>query len=164
MDSLSSQLYAFAIVLLAGASIGLIFDLYRLLRSWLRPGCVATAVMDLFFWLVAAPVIIAYILAANWGELRLYVLIALILGLAFYYLIFSKAIIRLMMGLAHIISHIISFIMQIIFNIILLPVKALQDLKLTVVTKRRGYSKWWRFKPRLRWKVPVLEIFRRKYR
>ena len=38
MDSLSVQLYAFAVTLIAGASIGLIFDLYRVIRSRLQPG------------------------------------------------------------------------------------------------------------------------------
>lgn len=65
MDSLGVQLYAFAVTLIAGASIGFIFDLYRVLRSWLRPGTLATTVMDLFFWIVLTPVIMIYLLIAN---------------------------------------------------------------------------------------------------
>lgn len=61
MDSLSVQLYAFAVTLIAGASIGLIFDLYRVIRSRLQPGAITAAVMDLIFWLVAAPVLIVYL-------------------------------------------------------------------------------------------------------
>ena len=37
MESLSVQLYAFTITIIAGATTGLLFDLYRLSRGYLRP-------------------------------------------------------------------------------------------------------------------------------
>ena len=149
MDSLSVQLYAFAVTMIAGASIGFIFDLYRVIRSLLRPGAVVTVVMDLFFWVVAAPVIIIYLLMANWGELRLYVLIGIVLGSAFYYLLFSSMVIRLFISLLNLIGHIISFLCQLFFSIVVWPVKVLQDLFLTFNARRRGelikFESGWRF-------------------
>ena len=53
MDSLSVQLYAFAVTMIAGASIGFIFDLPG--NPFVTAsGAVVTVVMDLFFWVVAA--------------------------------------------------------------------------------------------------------------
>lgn len=170
MDSLSVQLYAFAVTMIAGASIGFIFDLYRVIRSLLRPGAVVTVVMDLFFWVVAAPVIIIYLLMANWGELRLYVLIGIVLGSAFYYLLFSSMVIRLFISLLNLIGHIISFLCQLFFSIVVWPVKVLQDLFLTFNARRRGRS-WikfesgWRglrWRSGLRWQSRFIPFWRRQ--
>ncbi len=38
MESLSTQLYAFGIVMLAGISLGVLFDFFRVIRGLLRPG------------------------------------------------------------------------------------------------------------------------------
>ncbi len=161
MDSLSVQLYAFATTLLAGVSTGFLFDLYRLLRSWLRPGTISAVIMDLFFWVVLAPVIIIYMLMANWGELRLYVFIGVLLGLVFYYLIFSKLVIRIFIGLANFIGKSISFIFEVLFAIIMWPIRIIQDISLSVTAKKRGWDRL-QFKSGLRWKTPTLIWFRRR--
>ncbi|MDI9419433.1 MAG: spore cortex biosynthesis protein YabQ [Bacillota bacterium] len=151
MDSLSTQLYAFALTIFAGATMGFVFDWYRLLRSWLRPGPAATFGMDLVFWVIAAPLAAVYLLMANWGELRLYVLIGISLGLAFYYLLISRAVIRVTIGLARIISQVISFFCQLAFAILAWPMKMVQDLLLTVSAIRRRcrsfqFSSGWRWR------------------
>ncbi len=150
MESLSAQLYAFAITILAGASSGLIFDGYRLLRSVLRPGVWSTAVMDLFFWLVLAPVLTIYLLMANWGELRFYVVIGVVLGLAFYYLLFSHLIIRSLVLFMNSIGKIISGILGILIPIMVLPVGLIQDIGLGARARGRGRKKF-RIMPALRW-------------
>lgn len=161
MDSLNVQLYAFAATLLAGASTGFLFDLYRLLRSWLRPGTLSTAIMDLFFWLVLGPVIIIYMLIANWGELRLYVFIGVMLGIAFYYLIFSKWVIIVFIGLANFIGKTINFIFEVLFAVIMWPIRIIQSISLSFAAKKRGRDRL-QFKPGLRWKSPSLIWFRRR--
>lgn len=170
MDSLSVQLYAFAVTIIAGASIGLIFDLYRVIRSRLQPGAITAAVMDLIFWLVAAPVLIVYLLVANWGELRFYVLIGILLGAAFYYLLFSRIVIRLFAGLINLIGYIISYICGLVFSVVILPVKTIQDLILAFSARRSGRSSikfdsnWrWRFRRGgLRWQSPFASLWRRQ--
>lgn len=162
MDSLSVQLYAFVITLLAGASFGLLFDLYRLLRGWLRPGTIATVSMDLFFWVVATPVLAVYILMANWGELRLYVLIGVLLGLAFYYLIFSRLVISLLTGICTIIARITSWIIQIGYMIIMWPVRIIQDISLRMPINRLKQGGLLNGKTKLRWQSPLVAIFKRR--
>lgn len=174
MDSLSMQLYAFAITMLAGASIGLAFDLYRVIRALLRPGTLATILMDLCFWLVLAPVVVVYLLLANWGELRFYVLVGIGIGLAFYYLLISRTVIRLALGLAHLISFVISLICQMVFALLVWPMKLVQDLLLTITAIRRRRnsfqfsSEWrwrkfnWRGKGGMRWQSFRLALFRRR--
>ncbi|HHX01321.1 MAG TPA: spore cortex biosynthesis protein YabQ [Firmicutes bacterium] len=151
MDSLSTQLYAFAFTMAAGASMGFVFDLYRLLRSWLRPGAIATFIMDLFFWVIIVPMAAIYLLIANWGELRLYVLIGICLGLAFYYLLISRTVFRIAISFTHLVSLVISFFCQLVFAILVWPMKLVQDLLLTISAIRRRrrsfqFSSGWRWR------------------
>ena len=73
MESLGTQLYAFGIVLLAGITLGLFFDLFRVIRGLLRPGLISTPILDLLFWALITPILVLYLVLANWGELRGYV-------------------------------------------------------------------------------------------
>lgn len=98
MSSLAEQTYAFLMTILAGGVIGLLFDLYRVLRSTLRPKQLATAMTDLLYWIVVTPTVFAMLLAGNWGELRFYVLVGLAIGLILYFQALSAAVIWLFMG------------------------------------------------------------------
>lgn len=93
MMSLAGQTYAFLMTILAGAVVGLLFDVYRVFRSAFRPRNFATALTDLLFWIVVTPLVFALLLAANWGELRAYVLIGLGAGLLLYYQALSPVVI-----------------------------------------------------------------------
>lgn len=98
MMSLAEQTYAFLMTILAGGVVGFLFDLYRVLRSALRPKQFATAVADLLFWIAVTPTVFALLLAGNWGELRLYVAVGLAIGLFLYFQVFSAAVIWVSMG------------------------------------------------------------------
>ncbi len=162
MDSLSVQVYAFAVTILAGASAGVMFDVYRLLRGFLRPATGSTAVMDLFFWFVLAPLLTMYLLLANWGELRFYVLIGVVLGLAFYYLVFSCLFIGLLLWLLDILGKVVSGVCQIIITVVAWPISLIQDIGLGFRARRRGRRGRIKFLPVLRWKGLMLPGFRRR--
>jgi spore cortex biosynthesis protein YabQ len=82
-------------LVIAGLAIGLLFDLYRLLRWLLRPGRVGTYVGDLLFWLVLTPILFFLLLSTNGGELRLYVFVVLAVGCLLYFRLFSRWFLRL---------------------------------------------------------------------
>lgn len=129
--------------------------------------------MDLGFWVIIAPLLAVYLLAANWGELRLYVLVGIGLGLAFYYLLISRIVIRLALGLARLIGFVISLVCQMVFALIAWPMKLVQDLLLTIAAARRRrhsfqFSSEWRWRKfdwrrsGLRWQSFRLVPFRRR--
>lgn len=74
--------------------LGLFFDMYRLWRGWMRPERLLTDVGDAVYWLVAAVVGAAMLLAANGGEIRLYVAIGAFTGAVFYFAALSHAVVR----------------------------------------------------------------------
>lgn len=99
MTSLAGQTYAFMMTILAGGVVGLLFDVYRVFRSLLRPKQLATALTDLLYWIVVTPTVFALLLAGNWGELRFYVLIGLCVGLLLYFQTLSPTVVWGLMGL-----------------------------------------------------------------
>ncbi|MGI6148084.1 MAG: spore cortex biosynthesis protein YabQ [Limnochordia bacterium] len=150
MESLSAQLYAFGIILLAGLSVGFLVDFYRVLRGILRPGLVSTAILDLMFWALLTPVLVIYLLLANWGQLRGYVVIAIILGFAFYRLTMSRAVVALLVWLIDLVGKLLTFIASLAWSIVTLPLVVGQELGLGIrsIRLRRRFI----FSPGLRWR------------
>lgn len=138
MASLAEQTYAFLMTILAGGVIGLLFDVYRALRAYLRPKQFATAITDLFYWIVVTPTVFAMLLAGNWGELRLYVLIGLVIGLILYFQALSAVVIWFVMGLIKGIGRGISRGAIGLFRIIALPFTAVGMM----IGTRRNRGMW----------------------
>lgn len=148
-------------MILAGGSLGLIFDMYRILRLWLKPGQISTGLMDLLFWCVAAPILLLYILIANWGELRFYILIGISIGLMCYYLLFSRIILTTFMWLGNVVGRTLSMICQLAIILISIPIRLYQDLALFIKTRSTKRPQKWHGS-RLRWKSWRIVFFRRR--
>jgi spore cortex biosynthesis protein YabQ len=93
MESFHLELNAFLVLFFTGMVWGGLFDLYRVLRSRIKVNKTIDLVGDLLFWILAAIVVIPLIFWANWIELRLYVWIAITLGLIVYFSFFSRLLI-----------------------------------------------------------------------
>jgi spore cortex biosynthesis protein YabQ len=98
---LAGQAKTFAIVLAVGSLLGLIFDTYRVLRRIHKPHGITTLIADLFYWIIATIIMGIALLYSNGGEMRLYVIIALLAGAAAYFQLLSRFAIRAMIQLAH---------------------------------------------------------------
>ncbi|GFN21762.1 MAG: spore cortex biosynthesis protein YabQ [Thermoanaerobacteraceae bacterium] len=67
-----------------GVVLGLFFDLYRAARYYRRPSRRETHLGDLFFCLFSLAGTFALLMLSNYGEVRGYVFLALVLGAAVY--------------------------------------------------------------------------------
>jgi len=83
------QFGTFGIMILTGLALGVLFDVYRVIRSLIKQGSLSAMLMDLFFWLLATPATFIMLLIGNWGELRLYVFLGIALGLFAYFQLVS---------------------------------------------------------------------------
>ena len=90
------QAETFAILTAVGVLLGLLFDFYRVLRGIYKPRRVVTAAGDLVYWLFATVITGGALLYSNWGEMRLYVVLALLAGAGGYFKFFSRTSLRLM--------------------------------------------------------------------
>ena len=100
----------------AGAGAGLLFDLLRAVRRFFRTNA-AAAVTDVLYWVLCAGLVWYAVMALNSGEIRAYELFGLIWGAALYFLLLSRYVLRIFIG-----------IFQLFLKILLTPARFLYKI------------------------------------
>ena len=95
---LADQVRTFLGAAALGGCLGLVYDVFRVLRRRLRLPLVG-ALLDLGFWLLVTVGLFCYATAAGGGEVRIYMAAALFLGALLYFLLLSPPAL-LLVGLA----------------------------------------------------------------
>ena len=90
-----NQLYAFAIFILNGFLIGLLFDIFRISRKSFKTPDFVTYIEDIAFWVLSGAMLLYSIFKFNNGELRLFIFIGVFIGTLIYMLIFSRLLINI---------------------------------------------------------------------
>ncbi len=124
MIPVDEQILIFIYTIGVGLVIGLIFDLYRILRWVLNPRKVLTILGDALIWCILTGIVFFLLLMSNWGEIRFYVFIGMAAGVAFYIKFLSCRIIFLLKHLANILHKPFGLF----FRIIALPWRFLKIL------------------------------------
>lgn len=91
----SEQSLIFIASLGVGFLLGVLYDFFRALRLSFTKGKIAVVIFDLLYFFVVAFVSYIFILAANKGEIRSYIIIAELLGAVFYYFSLGFALMKL---------------------------------------------------------------------
>lgn len=89
-------MYALCVVVLAGMATGLLYDMARVARSYMRRHRWGQFIVDLVFWGSAALTLGAGLLLANWGDLRGYILLGALTGAALYLYLASPVVLNLL--------------------------------------------------------------------
>lgn len=92
MSELWSQVQAFMLTLLLGVAAGLVFHFYQLTIKNIRMGKYLLYLFDLLIWMMMIGIVFLSMLLINQGEMRIYVLIALIIGALIYFRILADSI------------------------------------------------------------------------
>lgn len=90
-----SQMQYFAIYILCGISIGILFDIFRILRKSFKTPDFVTYIEDVIFGIITGIFLIFIIFIFNNGELRFYIFLALLLGNVLYLSTISKYFIKI---------------------------------------------------------------------
>ncbi len=117
----SNQAYLFYIFILTGIMIGLVFDIFRILRKSFKTTDILTYIQDSIFWIITGGILIYTIFKFNNGELRSYVFLGIMLGLTIYFILFSKVFIKVNVKIIQIIKK----LLQITIKVILYPLKVI---------------------------------------
>ncbi|TDT63470.1 spore cortex biosynthesis protein YabQ [Fonticella tunisiensis] len=116
------QIYYFLSTIIAGSGIGVMYDVYRILRGFKSPRKFITAVSDILFWTFAAIITFIFFLYTNHGDLGYYTFLGLSIGLLIYFRIVSKWFIKILRWILYYILKTIR-----IFSILILyPFKMLK--------------------------------------
>lgn len=91
-----SQEYMLAVSIMAGMLLGSIWDIYRLLRHYIRLGSFGTAIGDLIYWLTSIYIGITLIFDLSYGNVRFFILMGFMIGALLYFYGISRYILKLL--------------------------------------------------------------------
>lgn len=126
-----NQAYLFGIYAICGIVIGILFDLFRILRQSFKTPDIITYIEDIIFGILTGIFLIFMIFVFNNGELRFYIFFALILGLSIYLLTISKYFIKFNVKIITTIKNIIIKV----FSLILYPIVMIKNFILKLVLR-----------------------------
>ncbi len=91
----SEQLIIFLASLGVGFLLGVVYDVFRALRLCFTKSKPTVVIFDILYFFLFALATFIFVLAANKGEVRSYIIIGELLGAAFYYFSFGLAVIKI---------------------------------------------------------------------
>lgn len=89
------QLKLLLFSVLSGIIIGVIFDIYRLLRGIKVPNSIITFVEDILFWIFSAIIVFIFLLYTSYAYIGTYVYFYIALGILTYFKVFSRTILKI---------------------------------------------------------------------
>lgn len=116
-----NQAYVFVIFILNGFIIGILYDIFRILRKSFKTVDFITYIEDIVFWILTGLILLYSIFKFNNGELRLYIFLGIALGAILYNLIFSNVFVKINV-------KIILFVKKIIDFLLIKPIKCVLKL------------------------------------
>ncbi|MFZ3172531.1 MAG: spore cortex biosynthesis protein YabQ [Carboxydocellales bacterium] len=161
MVSLSEQFNYFLLTVGTGLLIGLVFDIYWLARHLLNLRKMGTGLGDLIFWSVTTVLAFFLLLAGNWGEVRFYVFMGILLGIGGYIRWLSPITRKVLVNLVRLLAKLLRFTMliilwpfQLINKLILVPVGYLGMTLYRVIKAGEKLIRQVKAKLRALWRQP----------
>lgn len=123
-----NQAYLFFIFFTTGILIGILFDLFRILRKSFKTSDFITTIQDIIFWIILSFLFFYVVFVFNNGEIRSYVFLGIASGLTTYILFFSKIFIDVNLKIILVAKKII----KVVFDTILYPIKIIFKLLIKI--------------------------------
>lgn len=133
------QLELFVYSLIFGVLLGVLYDVFRIFRLIFFKNKVAVIFQDILFWIIAGFSAFLFFLATNFGHIRIYMLLGMLIGALVYYLTIGRLVFLLVKSVCDTVKKIISFIWRhtggALFNKIKSVFKAFRQSKKAVSKK-----------------------------
>ena len=126
-----NQASLFLVFVINGLIIGLVFDLFRILRKSFKTSDIITTIEDILFWIITGIIILYSIFVFNNGEIRFFMFIGIFLGVMLYMLLLSNYIIKVSVKIIILTKKIVAFI----FKIIIFPVQSIYKIIKNILKK-----------------------------
>ncbi|MDW5298663.1 MAG: spore cortex biosynthesis protein YabQ [Sedimentibacter sp.] len=144
-----SQEYMLAVSIMGGMLLGFVWDIYRLVRHYVKMGTIGIALGDLIYWIISIYFSIQLILDISYGNVRMFILMGFMLGAFLYFYglssYFLKVFIRIIDLILKVVKKIIFFLIEPIKYIIELLKGILYPLKLKYDKLRNKAKKRYKF-------------------
>lgn len=113
-----NQAYIFMAFSIVGVTIGLLFDIFRILRKTIKTNDIVTYLEDILFWLLTGIIIIISMYYFCDGQLRFFMVIGIILGTVIYILTISRYVIKVSVFIINLVKRIIIYPFVIIYRFV----------------------------------------------
>lgn len=104
---ITNQAYLFLVFILVGIIIGLLFDFFRILRRSFSTKDFVTYVEDILFWILAGFILLYSICTFSNGEIRLFMVLGIVIGILIYIVTFSSFVIKVNVNIITFIKRIL---------------------------------------------------------
>ena len=89
-----NQAYLFLIFTINGIIVGILFDIFRILRRSFKTSNIFTYIEDVLFWILTGLILLYSIFTFSNGEIRFYMFLGVFLGCILYMLLFSRIFVK----------------------------------------------------------------------
>ncbi|MDD2585710.1 MAG: spore cortex biosynthesis protein YabQ [Syntrophomonadaceae bacterium] len=134
MSGLFAQVQAFVYTLILGILAGLIFHYYQLSVRLAGLGKYSLYILDFIIWIVMILVVFVGMLWINGGEMRVYVLISLFMGILIYYYSLAKRLNRYINKAARITVYLFSLLGKAMKK----PIIVVINIRLNIFKRNKG--------------------------
>lgn len=128
---INNQAQLFLVFIINGIIIGIFFDFFRILRKSFKTSDFSTYIEDLLFWILTGFSILFTLFKYNNGEIRLYMFLAIAIGILLYMLIFSSYIIKINVSIILLLKKLLKKIIYFIF----IPIKFILKIVKKIIFK-----------------------------
>lgn len=104
------QLTNFIYFIITGMVLGIVFDIFRILRKSFKTSNLVTNIEDILFGIITGIILLFTIFLFNNGELRFYLFLGIFFGIMVYLLLISKYFIKINVEIIKIIKKLIILI------------------------------------------------------
>lgn len=101
------QLTNFIYFIITGMILGIVFDIFRILRRSFKTSDTITNIQDILFGLITGVIILSSVFLFNNGELRLYLFIGIGFGILIYMLLISNYFIKINVAIINFVKKVI---------------------------------------------------------
>ncbi|MCL2702704.1 MAG: spore cortex biosynthesis protein YabQ [Defluviitaleaceae bacterium] len=112
--SMSGQAMLFLTTVVIGLGAGLFYDLFRILRLYIKHRAIVIHAEDLIYWLAVAAVTFYIFLNRHYGEIRGFCFVGVGLGMVIYFTVLSGFFLRAACRLINLLLKIINRVIRIL--------------------------------------------------
>lgn len=123
-EIVNTQLQLFLYSILMGALLGMIYDLTRIFRKAIKHPNFLVQIEDGLYWMICALLMFAILYMHNYGEMRFFIFLGMILGAVFYFATFSIVFMKIAVWVIDTIKAFITWLIRMIS----IPIKMILHL------------------------------------
>ena len=114
----SNQAYLFMVFSIVGVLIGVLFDIFRIIRKTFKTNDIITYLEDILFWILTGIIVIYAMYRFCDGELRFFMIIGIVMGTCLYIVTISQYVIKISVFIINILKKILIYPIIAIYKLI----------------------------------------------